>query len=152
MSDDTPEEAIERGLDAYFAGDTITDLLDGIDVDALADGASLDDAVAYEQLGKALGAVVGRAAVRGVSTTGLLGRVVRESVGSEVGGRVGKAAVATLVEYGDSEELVGAVRRTLDPERLDQLADDLPESGVAHIEDDPASESDWTEIEVEDAK
>jgi hypothetical protein len=152
MSDDTPEEAIERGLEAYFAGDTITDLLDGIDVDALADGEALDDAVEYEQLGKVLGALIGRAAAKGVSNSGLLGRVVKESVGKEMGGRVGEAAAAALVEYGDTEALAEEIRGVTDPERLDHLTEEFDDAvaGADAEEFESMDETAWTEIEVED--
>lgn len=152
MSDDTPEEAIERGMEAYFAGDTITDLLDGIDIDALADGAALDDAVEYEQLGNVLGALIGRAAAKGVSDSGLLGRIVKESVGKEMGGRVGEAAAAALVEHGSPEALAEQIRSVTDPERLDRFAEGV-NGAVAgsNIEEfGSMDETDWTEIDVED--
>ncbi len=151
MSDDTPEEAIERGLEAYFAGDTIKDLLDGIDIDALAEGAPLDDAVEYEQLGRVLGALIGRAAAKGMSNRGILGRFVKESLGSEVGGRVGEAVVAALVERGGLEALAEQIRGVADAEQLDGLTEEIDgvvaESGIEELGD----ESDWTEIDVEDA-
>ena len=150
MSDDTPEDAIERGLEAYFAGDTITDLLDGIDIDALAEGAPLDDAVEYEQLGKALGAVIGRAAARGAGNTGLFGRAVKESMGTEVGGRAGESVAAALVEYGDSTALAAQLRGLTDAQGRDQFIEEITEV-IAGTEDEPANEADWTEIEVEGA-
>ena len=142
MSDDTAERAIERGLDAYFAGDTVADLLESIDIDALVEGAPLDDAVEYERLGKALGAILGRAAARGVSNTSLFGRIVRESVGSEVGGRVGEVAVSAFVEYTNPQELVEDLQGAVDSEQLDEFT----------VESDDAAatdESDWTTIDVE---
>jgi hypothetical protein len=156
MSDDTPEEAIERGLEAYFAGDTITDLLAGIDVNALAEGEALDDVVEYEQLGKALGAVVGRAAIKSASNSGLPGRLVKESLGSELGGRVGETIAAALVEHGDPEALAAQLQAVSDPERLDQLAaaveDAIAETGIAEADVEEfgsATEEGWTAIDVE---
>lgn len=147
MSDDTAEKAIERGLDAYFAGDTVKDLLESIDIDALVEGAPLDDAVEYERLGKVLGAILGRAAARGVSNTSLFGRLVRESVGSEVGGRVGKAAVTALVEYANPQELIEDLQGAVDTEGLDEFTTDADNA-------DPVSDSepDWTTIDVEHAE
>lgn len=154
MSDDTPEEAIERGLEAYFAGDTLTDLLEGIDIDALVEGAALDDAVEYEQLGKALGALIGRAAAKGISSSGLFGRLVKESVGSELGGRAGEAAAVALVEQGNSNALIEGVRGLSDPEQLDSLLEDLDAMlADAGLDADAASgvdETDWTKIDVGD--
>ena len=153
MSEDTPEKAIERGLEAYFAGDTLDDLLDGIDIEALAEGAALDDAVEYEQLGKVLGALIGRVAAKGLSNSGLLGRIVKESVGSELGGRAGEAAAAALVEYGDGA-LVEQAQELADPERLDRLTADvdaaLTDAGLGGRGPEGGSmEDDWTEIDVE---
>lgn len=149
MVDDTPEEALERGMEAYFAGDTITELLEGIDVEALAEGAALDDAVEYERLGKVLGALLGRTAAKGASTNGLLGRFVKESAGSEVGGRVGEAAAVALVENVDIDALAEQVRAVADGEGLDGLGDAAAGSGATVGA--ASTDSDWTDIEVEDA-
>jgi hypothetical protein len=145
MADDTPEEALERGMEAYFAGDTITDLLEGIDIEALADGAALDDAVEYEQLGRVLGALIGRAAAKGASSSGLLGRFVKESAGSEVGGRVGAAAAAALVENADIDALAEKIQRVADGEQFDGLDDAAGPDAASP----PATE--WTEIDVEES-
>jgi hypothetical protein len=150
MTDDTPEEALERGMEAYFAGDTIKELLEGIDVEALAEGAALDDAVEYERLGKVLGALVGRAAAKGASTSGLLGRFVKESAGSEVGGRVGEAAAVALVENVDIDALAERVQAVGDGERFGDLGDAAAGAG-ATFGPEASAETDWTEIDVEDA-
>lgn len=154
MSDDTPEAAIERGLEAYFAGETVTDLLDGIDIDALVEGAPLDDAVEYEQLGKALGALIGRTAIKRVSNNGLLGRFLKESLGSEVGGRVGEALVVTLAERADAKALTEQMQGLTDTGRLDRLTGQvsgiIAESGVEELGGETADEFDWTDIDVEE--
>ena len=111
MADDTPEEAIERGMEAYFAGDTIKELLEGVDVEALADGAAFDDAVEYERLGKVLGALIGRAAAKGASSSGLLGRIVKESAGSEVGGGAGQAGRTGRADRADRAGRAGQAER-----------------------------------------
>jgi hypothetical protein len=153
MADDTPEEAIERGMEAYFAGDSIKELLEGVDVEALADGAAFDEAVEYERLGKVLGALLGRAAAKGASSSGLLGRVVKESAGSEVGGRVGEAAAVALVENIDIDALAEQVRTITDGEQLDRLGegigDSIAGSGAAFGAAESA-DTEWTEIDVED--
>ena len=154
MADDTPEEAIERGMAAYFAGDTIKELLEGVDVEALADGAALDDAVEYERLGRVLGALVGRTAAKGASSSGVLGRVVKESAGSEVGGRVGEAAAVALVENVDIDALAEQVRTISDGDGFDRLGEGIGDAVGGTTAAFGATEptgSDWTEIEVEDA-
>lgn len=152
MSDDTSEDAIERGLEAYFAGETVKDLLEGIDVDALADGEALGDAVEYEQLGKALGALIGRAAAKSMSSSGVLGRFVKESFGSEVGGRAGEMVAVRLVEHGNPEALAEQLQRVSDGEQFDRLGQEIGDAiaGSAVEELGAADETDFTEIDVVD--
>ena len=154
MSDDEAEKAIERGLAAYFASDVLEDVMEALDIEALADGAALDDAVEYERLGRTLGNLIGRAAAKGVNNSGLLGRLVTETAGSEVGGRAGEAAAVALVEHGDVGGAVEQIQGLLAAGEIDELAEGIG----AFVEDvefeaadaGPSAETDWTEIEVED--
>jgi hypothetical protein len=154
MSDDEAEKAIERGLAAYFASDVLEDVMEALDIEALADGAALDDAVEYERLGRTLGKLIGRAAAKGVNNSGLLGRLVTETAGSEVGGRAGEAAAVALVEHSDVGGAVEQIQGLLAAGEIDELAEGIG----AFVEDvefeaadaGPSAETDWTEIEVED--
>jgi hypothetical protein len=154
MSDDEVEKAIERGLAAYFASDVLEDVMEALDIEALADGAALDDAVEYERLGRTLGKLIGRAAAKGVNNSGLLGRLVTETAGSEVGGRAGEAAAVALVEHSDVGGAVEQIQGLLAAGEIDELAEGIG----AFVEDvefeaadaGPSAETDWTEIEVED--
>jgi hypothetical protein len=154
MSDDEAEKAIERGLAAYFASDVLEDVMEALDIEALADGAALDDAVEYECLGRTLGKLIGRAAAKGVNNSGLLGRLVTETAGSEVGGRAGEAAAVALVEHSDVGGAVEQIQGLLAAGEIDELAEGIG----AFVEDvefeaadaGPSAETDWTEIEVED--
>ena len=150
MADDTPEEAIERGMEAYYAGDALKELIEGVDIEALAEGAALDDAVEYERLGKVLGALVGRLAAKGASSSGLLGRVVKESAGSELGGRVGEAAAVALVENVDVDALAEQVRTIGDSERLGEGLGDAVRGTEMAFGPSDGTDTDWTEIDVED--
>ena len=153
MSDDEAEKAIERGLAAYFASDVLEDVMEALDIEALADGAALDD-VEYERLGRTLGNLIGRAAAKGVNNSGLLGRLVTETAGIEVGGRAGEAAAVALVEHGDVAGAVEQIQGLLAAGEIDELAEGIG----AFVEDvefeaadaGPSAETDWTEIEVED--
>lgn len=153
MSDDEAEKAIERGLAAYFASDVLEDVMEALDIEALADGAALDD-VEYERLGRTLGKLIGRAAAKGVNNSGLLGRLVTETAGSEVGGRAGEPAAVALVEHGDVAGAVEQIQGLLAAGEIDELAEGIG----AFVEDvefeaadaGPSAETDWTEIEVED--
>ena len=153
MSDDEAEKAIERGLAAYFASDVLEDVMEALDIEALADGAALDD-VEYERLGRTLGKLIGRAAAKGVNNSGVLGRLVTETAGSEVGGRAGEAAAVALVEHGDVGGAVEQIQGLLAAGEIDELAEGIG----AFVEDvefeaadaGPSAEADWTEIEVED--
>ena len=154
MSDDEVEKAIERGLAAYFASDVLEDVMEALDIEALADGAALDDAVEYERLGRTLGKLIGRAAAKGVNNSGVLGRLVTETAGSEVGGRAGEAAAVALVEHGDVGGAIEQIQGLLAAGEIDELAEGIG----AFVEDvefeaadaGPSAETDWTEIEVED--
>ncbi|EMA42705.1 hypothetical protein [Halococcus saccharolyticus] len=154
MSDDTPEEAIERGLAAYFASDVLEDIMEALDIDALAEGAALDDAVEYEQLGRTLGKLIGRAAAKGVNNNGLLGRIVTETAGTEVGGRAGEAAAVALVEHGDANAAIERARGLMAAGDVDELADEIgamvEDAGTDGADAGPPADADWTEIEVEE--
>ena len=154
MSDDTPEEAIERGLAAYFASDVLEDIMEALDIDALAEGAALDDAVEYERLGRTLGKLIGRAAAKGVNNTGLLGRIVTETAGTEVGGRAGEAATVALVEHGDLGGVAERSREALANGDIDRLADEIgtmvEDAGLDGADAGPPADADWTDIEVKE--
>ena len=154
MSDDEAEKAIERGLAAYFASDVLEDVMEALDIEALADGAAFDDAVEYERLGRTLGKLIGRAAAKGVNNSGLLGRLVTETAGSEVGGRAGEAAAVALVEHGDVAGAIEQVQRLLAAGDIDGLAEGLgafvEDGGFEEADAGPSAEADWTEIEIED--
>ena len=108
----------------------------------------------YECLGRTLGKLIGRAAAKGVNNSGLLGRLVTETAGSEVGGRAGEAAAVALVEHGDVAGAVEQIQGLLAAGEIDELAEGIG----AFVEDvefeaadaGPSAEADWTEIEVED--
>jgi|AntDeeMetagen134_2_1112570.scaffolds.fasta_scaffold00694_7 hypothetical protein len=155
MSDDTPEEAIERGLAAYFASDVLEDIMEALDIDALAEGAALDDAVEYERLGRTLGKLIGQATAKGVNNSGLLGRIVTETAGSEVGGRAGEAAATALVEHGDLGGAAERSREAIAAGDIDRLADEIGAvvegAGLDGADAGPSADADWTEIDVEDA-
>ncbi|WP_049902271.1 hypothetical protein [Halococcus agarilyticus] len=154
MSDDDAEKAIERGLAAYFASDVLEDVMEALDIEALAEGAAFDDAVEYERLGRTLGKLIGRAAAKGVNNSGLLGRIVTETAGSEVGGRAGEAAAVALVEHGDVAGTVEQIQGLLAAGDFDELAEGIEtlveDSGFEEADAGPSAETDWTEIEVED--
>lgn len=147
---------IEQGLRAYAAGDVLSDVLDSLDVEALADGATFEEAVEYEEFGEAIGRLAGYAAARGTSSTGLAGRVIRSEVASEVGGKAGKAAGAAFVEHGDPDALLNSLRIVADRTGLNQVSEQLAaategrSSDAVAAEDGPTDPSEWTEIDIED--
>jgi hypothetical protein len=107
-SKDVPDEAIEQiehGLDAYFAGDTARRLLEAIDREALIEEATVEEPVDYEQVGEVLGRLIARAVIKDLSGRGLLGQTIETTIGQELGGSVGGAAVTAFIEAGAPEAI-----------------------------------------------
>jgi hypothetical protein len=128
--DDVPDEGIghiERGLEAYFAGDTARRLLEAIDWEALIEGTPVEEPIDYEQVGEVLGRLVARTIIKDLSPSGVLGQFIETTVGQEIGGRLGGAVVEAVLESGASEALA-------------DLGTDIPIS----------DEEDFTTIEIED--
>ena len=106
-SNDVPDvfiRSFERGLEAYLTADTITDVLEAVDLRALLAGENLEDPMEYERMGKVVGTLVGRLVVRGTVGRYVPGRIVEQTIGYTVGGLVGQQ-----------------VARSFNPVRLDSI-------------------------------
>lgn len=103
-------DTLGRGLDVLFAAEVTRDVAAAIDLERLEAGASLDEAVAYRELGSAIGRPAGRlladGATRGALKGGVAGLVIREAAS-----RAGAAVLRTALQRADTE----AVLETLDP-------------------------------------
>ncbi|SNZ15104.1 hypothetical protein SAMN06269185_2379 [Natronoarchaeum philippinense] len=84
------QRGLETGLEAYFATDTIKDVLEAVDVEALLSGEGLEEPPEYEKLGEIVGRSAGRLAVQNSVGKYTPGQTVEQFVGYAVGGVVGK--------------------------------------------------------------
>lgn len=87
-TDMNPKDTLERGLDAAFAFDSISQIPDAVDIDALMAGEA--DAMDYERVGELVGQTTGRLAVK--RTVGQItpGKFAEQTVGYAVGGALGR--------------------------------------------------------------
>lgn len=125
------DRGIERGLEAYFATDTIAQLLDAVDFEALLTGETLDGPVEYEKMGELLGQMVGRLAVRNSVGRFTPGQFVEQYVGYAVGGAVGRHAGKILTQS-QLERVARDVVRDVRQGSLDEFAGDLPGQSSGH--------------------
>lgn len=111
---DDPVDALERGLSAYLAVDTVRDLLDAVDVEALLSDAPIEEAVDYESGVRIVGRLVGRVAVRDVLSRSPAGPLLEQVGGQAAGAKVGEAAADLLIEQYDPEALLAALETQFD--------------------------------------
>lgn len=83
-----PKDTLERGLDAAFAFDSISQIPDAVDLDALAAGEA--DAMDYEQMGELVGQTTGRLVVKRTVGQFTPGGFAEQTVGYAVGGALGR--------------------------------------------------------------
>ena len=102
------QSGLEKGLEAYFATDTITQVLDAVDVDALLSGEGLEEPMEYEKMGELVGQMTGRLVVRNSVGRYTPGQTVEQFVGYAVGGVVGKRVGQQL----DRSQIERALRDT----------------------------------------
>ncbi len=136
---------IERGLDLLFATEVVKDILDGVDVEALASGADYDDAVDYQQVGEALGRVAGRGVSRRFFENE---HFLVQTVGEAVVGRVGATVVRGLLTRTDPQATLEWLA-TLSPDDVRGLSSDRKTVGNA-LEDGDEDFFDDIEDELTD--
>lgn len=149
-SDTDPEDVIERGLDAYFTADTARYLLEAIDREELIEGTTVEETVDYEKVGELLGRLMARSIVKELSRRSLLGQFIETTIGQEIGGQLGEAAVREFVESGGPEaitdlgdEITAATRDIGLPNGfLDSLGEESPDWDGADV----------TSIDITDAE
>lgn len=115
---DVSDEAMsrfERGLEAYFAADTVAELLEAVDFEALLTGEELEDPIDFEHMGELVGHIAGRLVVRRTIGRITPGQVAEQSVGYVVGGMVGRATARMLLEA-RPERIVDEAQRVLEGE------------------------------------
>lgn len=121
----------DRGLEAAFAADSLTQLADAVDLEALEQGDV--DAMDFERMGELVGQMTGRLVVKQTVGRYTPGQVAEQTVGYAVGGAIGREGgrlVLQMVEdqRGDAVEVDIEV---LDEETVEEDDDirDLGEEG-----------------------
>jgi hypothetical protein len=136
---DDPIDALERGLTAYLAVDTVRDLLDAVDVEALLSDAPIEEAVDYESGVRIVGRLVGRVAFRDVLSRSPAGPLLEQVGGQAAGAKVGEAAADLLIEQYDPEALLAALEAQFDSN-----------FGVENVEDGVDIEIESPDDEIDD--
>lgn len=116
MTPNVSDEALryfERGLNAVFTADTVSQVLAAVDVEALLAGEDLDDPMDYEQMGEVVGQLAGRLVVKRTIGRVTPGQFAEQTVGYAVGGAVGRKGVEVLIRQ-NPEAVVREVRRELE--------------------------------------
>lgn len=98
----------DRGLEAAFTADSITQLIEAIDLEALERGDP--DAMDFERMGELVGQMTGRLVVKQTVGRYTPGQFAEQTVGYAVGGAIGREGgrlVLQVVEdqYGDPVEV-----------------------------------------------
>ena len=155
------QSGLEKGLEAYFATDTITQVLDAVDVDALLSGEGLEEPMEYEKMGELVGQMTGRLVVRNSVGRYTPGQTVEQFVGYAVGGVVGKR-VGQQLERSQIERVLRDVARDANERDIDDLVPDqqhgdglLPfggggDGGSEPIRIDIESGGEGTSIDIDD--
>lgn len=142
---DDGTDRIDRGLNALFAAEVTSDVLEAIDVDALAAGEPIDRAVDVDALASALGKPAGRLAAEGLlrrtGAGGVAGIVVREAVT-----RVGARALERALVEADVEELLATIEAAVDPAGQPLAGDvdpvSIDEENAVSIDVEPVDDAD----------
>jgi hypothetical protein len=114
------QRGLEKGLEAYFATDAITELLDAVDVEALLSGEGLEEPMEYEKMGELVGQMTGRLIVRNSVGRYTPGQAVEQFVGYAVGGVVGKQ-VGKQLERSQIERVLRDVARDVQDRPIDDF-------------------------------
>lgn len=96
-----PKDSIERGLDAAFAFDSISQISEAVDIEALLAGEP--DAMDYERVGELIGQTTGRLAVK--RTVGQItpGGFAEQTVGYTIGGALGREGGRLVLQVIENE-------------------------------------------------
>lgn len=156
-SNDVPDvfiRSFERGLEAYLTADTITDVLEAVDLRALLAGENLEDPMEYERMGKVVGSLVGRLVVRGTVGRYVPGRIAEQTVGYTVGGLVGQQVARSFNPVRLDSIVSAAIRDVEQLPRFETFAPNDRRVTTRRSRDERAVErasesATWTEIPID---
>lgn len=148
------QSGLEKGLEAYFATDTIKQVLDAVDVDALLSGEGLEEPMEYEKMGELVGQMTGRLIVRNSVGRYTPGQTVEQFVGYAIGGVVGKR-VGQQLERSQIERVLRDVARDANERDIDDLTPDQGDGSGGLLPFGPGSNDGRSEpvrIDIEDVE
>lgn len=134
-SDGIPDpirRSLEQGLEAAFTADSLTQLADAVDFDALAAGDP--EAMNFEQMGELVGQMTGRLVVKRTIGQFTPGQIAEQTVGYAIGGAIGREGgrlILRVVENqrGDPVEVDIAVHDEEEIDAFDEFTDLEAENG-----------------------
>lgn len=144
---DPLRRSLEQGLEAAFAADSLTQLAEAVDFDALAAGDP--EAMDFERMGELVGQMTGRLVVKRTVGRFTPGQIAEQTVGYAIGGAIGREGgrlILRVVEdqRGDPVEVDIAVQDEEEIDDLDEFTDLEAET------DDPLEEDEGIDVDIED--
>lgn len=92
---------LDRSMEAAFAVDSITQVADAVDLDALAAGDP--EAMDFEQMGELVGQMTGRLVIKQTVGRYTPGQFAEQTVGYAVGGAIGREGGKLLVQVVENQ-------------------------------------------------
>lgn len=128
----------DRGLEAAFTADSLTQLADAVDFEALERGEV--DAMDFERMGELVGQMTGRLVVKQTVGRYTPGQFAEQTVGYAVGGAIGREGGRLVLQMVEDQrgEAVEVDIEVLDEDRVeedDDIRDLGDESGIDEFDD-----------------
>lgn len=129
---------LEQGIEAAFTTDTLVQVADAVDVDALAAGDP--EAMDFEEMGELVGSLAGRLVVKQTVGRYTPGQFAEQTVGYAIGGAIGREGGKLVLQVVEDQrgDPVEVEIEVIDEERVDD-ADDIrdlsDEGGMEGLDD-----------------
>lgn len=127
----------DRGLEAAFTADSLTQLVEAIDLEALEQGDP--DAMDFERMGELVGQMTGRLVVKQTVGRYTPGQFAEQTVGYAVGGVIGREGGRLVLQMVEDQrgEAVEVEIEVLDEDRVEEDDDihDLGDDGADDIDE-----------------
>ncbi|MFC6905422.1 hypothetical protein [Halalkalicoccus tibetensis] len=127
----------DRGLEAAFTADSLTQLVDAVDLEALERGDP--DAMDFERMGELVGQMTGRLVVKQTVGRYTPGQFAEQTVGYAVGGVIGREGGRLVLQMVEDQrgEAVEVEIEVLDEDRVEEDDDihDLGDDGADDIDE-----------------
>lgn len=147
-------KAIEQGLEAAFAADSLAQLGDAVDLEALEQGDV--DAMDFEHMGELVGQMTGRLVAKQTVGRYTPGRFAEQTVGYAVGGAIGREGGRLVLQFVEDQrgDPVEVDIEVIDEEEVDEAEDvrdltDRDDLDDINDEDDLDSVDDTTDPDEE---